>query len=487
MPKITDPTFLIREFGGASVWTYNPGTRHLFCKVCLTSCPTNRKSTISQHVTTRKHQEKLKLIDFSAIPSCEDNLLASEGVDMESSLDEAIFVKDLTRMMSSVDIPFFKSELPEFQLFFNKYCSLALPSRQTLTRYIERESNCCLSRIKNILKGKNIFVVVEETADQSGRAFTWVLAGPLDGNYNKRPFLIDLLNIQGANNTNITQAINGALFNLLGKDLDCNLVRLLLTDGSFYCLKAGSLLKEMYPNLVHMICASHQLNRVAELAREEFPLVDQLICEVKHFFMTSPRRSKDLLVSIPPLPQTLLVKSETWLEAAFYYYDYYESLNTFMEQLNDEGVAFRKVKALFQTKELPGQLAAIKGNLVGLANGIKALRERPRPLVENLKIIYDVQSQLNMEPFSDELSGRLKLNPGMEYLQKIANIIEGTATDLEGMDINVPHLFKYAPIASLDCERIFSLLRDHLPEQQNTKSNEEHIRYLLIIQWNKSL
>ena len=60
MPKHIDPLALIREFGGSKVWSYNVAKKDLFCKVCSTSCPAGRRSTIAQHVQSKKHLKHLE-------------------------------------------------------------------------------------------------------------------------------------------------------------------------------------------------------------------------------------------------------------------------------------------------------------------------------------------------------------------------------------------------------------------------------------------
>jgi hypothetical protein len=55
-----DPTARIAEFGGHGVWRYSARFKHIFCKLCSTSCPLNRRSSIITHIKSKKHEEKLK-------------------------------------------------------------------------------------------------------------------------------------------------------------------------------------------------------------------------------------------------------------------------------------------------------------------------------------------------------------------------------------------------------------------------------------------
>ena len=89
-------------------------------------------------------------------------------------------------------------------------------------------------------------------------------------------------------------------------DLEYDNVRLFLTDGAAYCLKGGRGLVSLFPNLVHVTCLAHALNRVAELARTTYPKVNLLISEVKKIFVKSGNRKREFAAScqipLPPEP-----------------------------------------------------------------------------------------------------------------------------------------------------------------------------------------
>lgn len=190
------------------------------------------------------------------------------------------------------------------QEFLQKYCHQTVPARQTLTRHMEKEAGSILQTIKEKLTDKDFYVAVDETTDRCGRAMTAILCGPLDGSAMERPFLVDVLDIEAANNETVQQAITGALHRLFGSDLNYRRVRLFLTDGAAYCLKAGRGLKDVFPNLLHVTCICHGLNRVAETVRYEYELVDQLISEMKKIFVKVPRRRQALAATrqAPPVP-----------------------------------------------------------------------------------------------------------------------------------------------------------------------------------------
>ena len=132
-----------------------------------------------------------------------------------------------------------------------------------------------------------------------------ILIGVLDGTVAK-PFLVNLVDVDTPNYANIQQTVIATLHNVLGKELVYDNVKLFLTDGASYCLKAGKALKAIFPKLIHMTCMAHSINRVAELARTTYPRVNTLISEVKKIFMKSIQRRRNFSASckipLPPEP-----------------------------------------------------------------------------------------------------------------------------------------------------------------------------------------
>jgi hypothetical protein len=53
-------------------------------------------------------------------------------------------------------------------------------------------------------------------------------------------------------------------------------IKLLLTDGAPYMVKAGSNLKVFYEHLVHLTCLAHALNLVCETIRKQYPDVNEI-------------------------------------------------------------------------------------------------------------------------------------------------------------------------------------------------------------------
>eukprot|EP00095_Tigriopus_kingsejongensis_P009613 maker-scaffold1451_size40729-snap-gene-0.2 protein:Tk09613 transcript:maker-scaffold1451_size40729-snap-gene-0.2-mRNA-1 annotation:"PREDICTED: uncharacterized protein LOC100902024" len=192
--------------------------------------------------------------------------------------------------------------------FLEVYCKQPVPGRNTLTKVIDEETKEQLQKIKAKLSGKDLCIQVDETTDRQGRSMTAILASPLDGQTLDRPFIIDCVDIITANNVTLQQAVIKSLSRLFGDEVDFNKLRVFLTDGAPYCIKAGLGLKSLCPNMLHITCLAHGVNRVAELARVTYPKANRLISEVKKKFVKSSHRKRENL-PLSAKPPCLLSRS----------------------------------------------------------------------------------------------------------------------------------------------------------------------------------
>ena len=223
---------------------------------------------------------------------------------------EETFTIDLTNALVSSNIPLTKIEHPAFSSFLEKYTKRAMPSQKKMTELMEKESKEIIENIKVKLIDQHLFISMDESTDSVGRPICIVLAGPLDGEYLGRPYLIDLINLGSTNNRTVQQCVNSALFKLFGAELDYEKINLFVTDAAPYCVKAGHGLGTLYPNLIHVTCLEHGLNRVAELARDTYPKIDKLIGEVKKIFVKCTRRRVEFATACQiPLPPEPVLKS----------------------------------------------------------------------------------------------------------------------------------------------------------------------------------
>ena len=76
------------------------------------------------------------------------------------------------------------------------------------------------------------------------------------------------------------------LFRILGSAHEEKFT-LLLSDGASYMMKAGKLLKETYPKMLHVTCLAHCVQHLAEFIRSKFERLDKIIKRTKAFLRTT--------------------------------------------------------------------------------------------------------------------------------------------------------------------------------------------------------
>eukprot|EP00095_Tigriopus_kingsejongensis_P010695 snap_masked-scaffold1306_size49381-processed-gene-0.0 protein:Tk10695 transcript:snap_masked-scaffold1306_size49381-processed-gene-0.0-mRNA-1 annotation:"PREDICTED: uncharacterized protein LOC100902024" len=348
MPKETNPSALIAEFGGSKVWTYNATTKVLFCQLCMISIDIKKKSRIKQHVSTEKHKRGIER---------ETKGEARQQQLLTSVVKRSSFTTDLAKL--SANIPLSKVENPDFRKFLEVYCKQPVPGRNTLTKVIEEETKEQLQKIKAKFSGKDLCIQVDETTDRQGRSMTAILASPLDGQSLDQPFMSDCVGIITANKVTLQQAVIKSLSKLFGDKVDFNKLRVFLTDGAPYCIKAGLGLKSLCPNMLHITCLAHGVKRVAELARVTYPKANRLISEVKKIFVKSSHRKREFAtfckVPLPPEPGT-------WLKAAFYYTENFAIIKQFIEGMKEDAQSIIEAKKLFKDEEVMAQLTIIRAH-----------------------------------------------------------------------------------------------------------------------------
>jgi len=197
----------------------------------------------------------------------------------------------------------------------------------------------------------------------------------------------------------------------------------------------GDSLKVFYPNIVHVTCVAHMLNRVAEKARELFPNVNKLINNVKKCFLKSPSRiqlNKETLPGLPLPPEPVITRWGTWIEAVIFNANNYEGIKTVVEKLdNDLSAIVESCKKMFNLPTVKNDLAFIKINFSGLIQVITNLEDTILTLVQSLEIMKNIISELSN--IQDDKSSIIKSkitqlhlkNKGFQVMEQIGQIISG--------------------------------------------------------------
>lgn len=279
--KLIDKNFEVETKGGEV---------SIFCKLCPSSFKVDSvhlNTQFSSHIKSTKHLNVVK------------KNLKNSGTGEKASEKESYSFK-LARAFVEAGIPMWKLRHPSIKKLFLDQHKEVLPSVNTFYNKVGALYECTLQQIKDHVGDCPIYLITDETTDALGRFALNILVGKLDGEPSI-PMLLSTIFLEKTNNTTVQQSIMKSLTTLYGADIPFERVWLLLTDQAPYMLKAGRGLKQMFPNMKHVTCIVHSLNRVCEFIKEQHRLANKMISKVKAVLSKSHIR-RQLYKEICELP-----------------------------------------------------------------------------------------------------------------------------------------------------------------------------------------
>jgi len=170
----------------------------LFCKICdnlLKYDVHHGNYSIKMHLKTDKHKNNLKIKEKSK---------SANQVMIENAFESANkskfkfdkFLSDLIEIMVKCDIPLNKVNSSIFKEFMHKYTGHNIPERKAFDKYIGPLYDNTIGKIKEEIKDKNIYLIVDETSDKNHRNVLNVMVRVLDGNPKKSMLIKNLLLLQ---------------------------------------------------------------------------------------------------------------------------------------------------------------------------------------------------------------------------------------------------------------------------------------------------
>ncbi|MGH9700798.1 MAG: DUF domain-containing protein [Candidatus Acidiferrales bacterium] len=421
--------------------------------------------------------------------------LLSECLNTTSTLNA--FNKDLCQMMIRCNIPLHNLEVNDFKIFLEKYTGQTVLSRRTVCRsYLPEVYEDCMDRIKAALRNKYIWFSVDETTDSLGRYIANFVVGVLDGKPSAC-YLVGVKQLDRTNSVTISRFVNDCLSALyLPEAVPSDKILFMVTDAAKYMIKAGEHLKIFYPNLSHLTCLAHGINRVAETIRTEYPLVNKLINNGKKIFLKAPTRVqvyKDYLPNVPLPPQPILTRWGTWIEAALFYADNFQGFKNVVESFDvDTSTSITDCQQILKNKNIITQLSQIKVYFFQIPDIIKKLEARNLKLSESLMLIDRLETKLKEN--SSEIGKKvllkfvdvIKKNASIEILKNVDCALSGGNIEEAAFfpkniltpDI-IPNLL-YCPVTSCDVERSFSRYGNILADNRHNFLIENLEKHLIV-------
>lgn len=176
----------------------------LFCKICSVKVASEKKCTITQHLSRDIHVKGLEMNKAK-------NTKYKNQAFFTDTLTNS-FNKNLCFAMLSSNIPLAKRKQPNFRNFLEKYMNRQIPEESTIRKnYV---STCCdetLASIRAYVENKKIWVSIDETTDVEGRYVANVIVGTLENNCSGKTFLLDSAVLEKANFSTISKLFDNSM------------------------------------------------------------------------------------------------------------------------------------------------------------------------------------------------------------------------------------------------------------------------------------
>lgn len=444
--KIT-PAQRVKEFGAS--FTVDG---MLWCKPCNVVIDHVRRQTITDHITSKRHGERLKrqAEDTAAglpankkqttITGCQERSTAASAAQEKLNMD-------LVESFMAANIPLEKLDNPRLREFMhtNVKGGGAIPQANTLREVYDKK--VFLKRqdaLIESLAGKKVAVIVDETTDTVGRYVVNILLQPLLGFVTTaKAVLVNTEFLPAVNNVSIAQLIIRTLTN---SNIDFNNVLALVSDNAAYmkkCFIDG--LQGLLPNAVHVTCWAHILSLVGEEFRAALKLSDELVAHMKAIFSKAPGRRARFLshlreknaskIAMPPVP--VITRWNTWFAAALYHANNLQFYLSFVtKEIEDVGstIQLRKLADLLvgqQAELLQVELEFVSLHCERLMNTLTMLETQSYLSVHVHNKVFDLLAWLRDPGFPYATSDCEAAMSGAA--EKLAEYVEGTKQPANAM------------------------------------------------------
>lgn len=188
-------------------------------------------------------------------------------------------------------------------------------------------------------------------------------------------------------------------------------------------------------------------------------------------------------IALPPKP--IITRWCTWLSAAVFYCDNFDSVKKVIDSFDAEDAVSIKKAHLAFTEQVGRDLAYIKSNFSCLILAITKLESQGLTINESSLILGDVRAALEVaagetgEQIRQKFYDVVWKNPGIPTISKIGKILDGQNNDDFDMLPNLIPLYKYAPLTSCDVERSFSVYKTILTDNRCRITPENLEKHLI--------
>lgn len=425
----------------------------LWCKLCLTTVSSKRKSTVEKHRNSLGHQTKLA--------RCEP-----QTPIVSFNLCENSFAYKVTMAFLNADIPLYKLRHEALRTLFEEIGN-PLPSEFACRNIVKGIGESIEGRIIEVVRGENLFLVVDET-EIMGKKIAHVLIGTIES--PATTYLIECVVLSSSPNAGmICQIIDDVLKKI---NANRNKFVLLISDAAPYMISAGKTLKNLFPRLFHITCLAHLMHNCALRIKSKFSSADAIIAAIKAATVKNKSRETDFCnIGKPPTP--IVTRWGSWLEACMFYSKNLPTVKSIVNAWEGDGILVRRAKEAVNDPEAANQLFKIFDCYSDIS-----------------KIIPRLEcSELGIKEAVDMMNMNFKEDPCniKEYMTRRMNLNDiSLIIDMQNTLISPAEyssLLKCQP-TSASVERSFSILGKLLQKDRNFKP--ENIKYYMLALFNKT-
>uniref|UniRef100_H2ZVW5 DUF659 domain-containing protein n=1 Tax=Latimeria chalumnae TaxID=7897 RepID=H2ZVW5_LATCH len=341
----------------------------LFCSICNVSIDHTCKSTIDNHLKSKSHlkckhemdseQSNVKVLKQTTVSSGFDNA----GMAKQSRVE---VITDWIKAYTAADVPLEKSDSPALREFFHKHAKNggAIPqSSQLRESYFSDVYENERTLVKQILAGKKLAIIADETSGVENRSVLNILATPLETNADGKitSYLLTTTFMDKVNHSTVAQSI---VQTLMAYEISFMDVFIFHSDNAAYMKKCFTdVLAGLMPNCTHMTCYSHILDLVAHSITQHFSAALKYMKYMNNLFAIpsgrkarflqyiSTVKSRDPNVPLKLPPEPVETRWNTYFEAARYHASNMKYHKAFIDSEN-ELLSHAPTKYLLLLKEI---------------------------------------------------------------------------------------------------------------------------------------
>lgn len=375
--------------------------------------------------------------------------------------------KVIVEAFLDADIPLEKLNNLKIKNMFLKL-NYSAPSETNARRIVSDLSQQHKIILKNFVKDKDVFLICDESEIKGEKYFNTMVGSICKPKEIK---CIGCSRIEGClNSFEVKSQIETVLcdFNIKKQH-----VKLLITDAAKYMIKAGQLLKNDMPTLLHITCLAHVIHNCALKIRALSPHIDKAIATIKMATVKNKERYKSISDSLGSIPSVVLTRWSSWLRFAIWMSQKLPDLREVIFSWSNEGILVEKCKKAIGKQALFDELVVVRQNYMCLIEILDKFEESYFTIQTGFLAINSLKFENDVYGIKNYLDDRMSKNE----ISKLV-CVDKTKVSPE------THLQLLAcPPTSISVERSFSMLKKMLAKDRNF--NLENIYNYFSCYYNK--